>query len=43
MLFILWDFAIQTHWANNRPEIVVKDYQRKTCLQIDMPVLIDNE
>ena len=40
---ILWDFTIQTNRKikSNRPDIVVKDYKRKTSLLIDMSVSID--
>ena len=36
-LTILWDFAIQTNRKikNNKPDIVVKDNERKTCLLTD--------
>ena len=41
---IIRDFAIQTHRKTkiNRRDIVVKDYQRKICLLIDISVLTDN-
>ena len=43
---ILWDLAIQTDrkktTKNNRPDIVVKYYKRKTCFLIDMAVPSDN-
>ena len=37
---IIWDFAIQTDRKikSNRQDIVVKGYNRKTCLLIDMSV-----
>ena len=36
--------AIQTDRKikNNRPDLVVKDYKRKTCLLIDISVPTDN-
>ena len=39
-VIILWDFAIQTEWKikRNRPDIVIKDNKRKTCLSINMSV-----
>ena len=35
---ILWDFAIETDRKikRNRPDLVVKDYKRKTYFLIDM-------
>uniref|UniRef100_A0A0L8I5I6 Uncharacterized protein n=1 Tax=Octopus bimaculoides TaxID=37653 RepID=A0A0L8I5I6_OCTBM len=40
---ILWNFLIQTDRKidSNRPEIVIKDYNRGTCLLIEMSVLHD--
>ena len=37
---ILWGFDVQTDRKINsyRPDIMVKDYKRKTCNLIDMPV-----
>ena len=41
---ILWNFALQTDRKIkcNRPDFVVKDYKRKTCLLIDISVPTDN-
>ena len=40
---ILWDFGINTDRTvrANRPDIVIKDYNRRTCLLIDMSVPSD--
>ena len=42
-IIILWDFAIQNDRKikRNRPDLVVKDYKRKTYL-IDMVIPTDN-
>ena len=41
---IVWEFAFQTNQKIkcNRPDIVDKDYQRKTCLLPDLSVPTDN-
>ena len=40
---ILWDFRIHTNRLvkANRPDIIVKDHKKKTCLLIDMTVPSD--
>ena len=43
-VIILWDFPIRTYWAiqANKPDIVIKHKQNKTCQLIDMSVPSDS-